>query len=563
VTVDGTIHTTESGVSKSSIYTTQSSWSYDSTPYQATYTAPAISYSFESDMTFPGIGTTCYDGGTGDDCVGGTQIAKIIFQYAVPDYVVTIAYTDPGMSGATYNQPGFTGTATYFFVKSPDGVRFRVLGGASADSLTASDYLTRFKILGDSADAAATTGLCNSESATSTSSESWTSNTFTTNDATSYNGLLTANGWNGQGGANSDGAAACFSYPSRRTDGGRRSTASEVCISNGASLEDARAACVGALSGGGSEGMLESCVYDWCSFKGSGKILEQYFIEKQVSDLIDSTLLVSNYEVPVFTTALEIIQAITMSIPGFATATDFNAETVNAMATRDALEKAFGFTINIVTTVVDGVETTYVYLNGCNVVSRAAGRRRENIEITYTATIADADVAAQANTAGVTSTADFAANINSVASSSTEYSIVPTISASSITNVGTATSSTVTVAGGTAAPTSAAEAEAASGIETYIIILAVLGGALVLGVIIAIVVKVQLNKSQADKSKNNFMNESAGDDHVAMDDPDGPDVAMDGLSDPIPKSNAGVEPNAVGERTSSGNLKGFRLMPPS
>ena len=560
--MDGTTHTTVTGVTKSSIFTTQPSWSYDSTSYQATYTAPAISYSFESDMTFPGIGTTCYDGGTGDDCVGGTQIAKIIFTYAVPDYVVTIAYTDPGMSGATYNQPGFTGTSTYFFVKSPDGVRFRVLGGASADSLTASDYITRFKVLGDSADAAATTGLCDSESATSTSTESWTSNTFTTNDGTSYNGLLTANGWNAQGGANSDGAAACFSYSSRRADGGRRSTASEVCTNNGAILEDARAACVGALSGGGSEGMLESCVYDWCSFKGSGKILEQYFIEKKMSDLIDSTLLVSNYDQSVVTTALEIIQVLIMSIPGFETAAAFNAVTVKAIATRDALEKAFGFTISIVTTVVDGETTTYVYLNGCNVVSRAAGERRSELEITYTATVADETVAAQAITSGVTSTADFAANVNNVIGSSTEYSNVPTISASSITNVGAATSSTVTVAGGTVAPTSAAEADTSSGIETYIIILAVLGGALVLGVVIGIVVKVQLNKSQADKSKNNFLNDSAGDEHADLSHHnDGADVSMEEFSDPVPKSNAGVEPNNRGP--SGGNLKGFRLMPPS
>ena len=302
--MDGQVYNTTGDLTPTNSLSLTTNWSYTSEAYGATYTvATDFYYSYESDMTYSGAssqGTKVYS--------DGTEISKILYTYVIPSYTVDVTYTDT--STIVYNQPSMQGTATYFLVRSPGGVVFRVLGSASEGRLTASNYFTRFKVLSSST--ATDTGLCSS---TATTASSYETNLFTTYDSTLYNEQLTANGWSSTGAITPEGAASC--YEITLTAHHNKSSAAETCTNNGVQLADARVACVGAMFGAGTDGMLDACVLDWCSFAGNGKIVEQYFIEAQWAAMLDSQFLVSEYSSAAQTDMTQIVQSMVQDVSGY------------------------------------------------------------------------------------------------------------------------------------------------------------------------------------------------------------------------------------------------------
>ena len=161
--------------------------------------------------------------------------------------------------------------------------------------------------------------------------------------------------------------------------------------------------------------------------------------------------------------------------------------------------QAFAFSINIAI-IVDGL---YVYKDHCNVelvITASTARRSEPFIMTYTATV-DPTVS-NVRTAGVTDPTAFVNNINNVVASNpsmymNSWFANQTASVSDITSVSAATSTTVTLEGGTAAPTNAPSES--SDLDIYLIVIIVLACLLVVAVVVLVVVKVLNDKSSADK----------------------------------------------------------------
>ena len=308
----------------------QADWTY--TAYDTTYSMTGtLVYAFSSDMTYAGAA------GVGTKTIDGIQYSKIVYTYNVAPYNVAVVPSTGGTT-STYSIDGFSGTATYLLVKSAGGVVFRVLGGLSSGSLTANNYLTRFKVLDTSNNTSASTGYCKDQT---TAATTFGDNLFTEydNDNTEYQKLLTGNGWNSTGGVLPSGAAACYdnSYTKVRRSG-RRSTASEICVNNGFNVTDAQTACVGVMFGAGTDGILDACISDWCAFGGSGLILEQYFVEARIDAQIDSQFIVSSFdETPEPIQVTQLSQSMQITLANV-TATSFNSNTVESIAQRSALE---------------------------------------------------------------------------------------------------------------------------------------------------------------------------------------------------------------------------------
>jgi len=513
---DSTLNT---GATPETTVSQQSDWTY--TAYDTTYsmTGPLF-YAFSADMTYAGangVGTTILD---------GIQYSKIVYTYNVAPYNVAVVPSTGGTT-STYSIDGFSGTATYLLVKSAGGVVFRVLGGLSSGSLTASNYLTRFKVLDTSNNTGVSTGYCKDQT---TAATAFGDNLFTEYDNTEYQKLLTGNGWNSTGGVLPSGAAACYdnSYTKARRSG-RRSTASEICVNNGFNVKDAQTACVGVMFGAGTDGILDACISDWCAFGGSGLILEQYFVEARIDAQIDSQLIVSSYGVAAPVEVTQVSQTIIFALPNV-TITSFNLNTETAIARRSALELGYGISINIT---VD-VNGKWMFKTGCDVEVQAnLDARRDGdgeLSLEFITVIAEAALAA-AITSGVTEAASFAVNVNlAIDSDPIAFASVATVSASDISSISTATAITVTLAGGTVSPTTAPVGSSDSELDTYIIVLIVLGSTLCVALVVIIVVKTYLGKN--DEHKQDFLDESAAAEQAA-----GTTVPME----PITKVNTGVD----------------------
>jgi len=469
----------------------------------STYTGSEYTYSAHSDMTYPSTGTVCYgtDGITldttlGVDCTGGTQVSKIMYTYWVQSYTVTVATV--GSDDYTYTQPAFSTEVTYFLVRTPDGVVFRVRGTASDGQLTAGNYLTGLKILDNNA-TASPEGLCQSDtSLAGDTAASFTGNNFyntawqynTPTAANTYQGVLTANGWTSDGDAIQSAAAECFN------DGTPRSTSTDVvvCENNNVQLFEAQAACVGAMLGGGADEMLQSCIHDYCAFGGQGKIAESYIIEMKIAADVDVNYLVSTYTVPV-TVVEKYTTTVVVNLANITSADEIMGDTPEAKVNKNTLELIWGFLLEIAEPKTDSDGTSfYVYLNGCNVrVTVTVAERRRAMELTYEATTPTTQVVdtSKATTAGfVTAAAAVQETTNSEA-------LATAITASDVASISETTVQTVTTGGGTVAPTSAGSSDD-SQLELILIIVGVLLGVCILVVIVVVVVKVQLSKD--DKS---------------------------------------------------------------
>jgi len=476
-------------------------WTYD---YDgSTYAGTSYRYSAESDMSYPSAGTYCYNSNNElvpdpATCVGGTQVSKITFSFVMEAYTVSVTPLVGGVT-VTHIQPQIDTVLTYFLVRSPDGVVFRVLGGASDGGLTSANYLTRVKVL--AAEDSSYTGLCTSSPVQT--DVSWTSNSFVT-ESTAYENVLSANGWDSSTGdvlsiGTDYSAAACFGEgldASNPPDTATDVSDTQVCINNGVNIDEAKASCIGALLGNGTNQMLQSCIRDWCSFGGAGKITESYITEYRVGVDFDSLYLVETYVVPTVT-AVEVVQTFTIiSVSG--NGTDLSAAEImsaNWKNLRTLFEQGYGFAINIVIEVAGSM----VYLNGCNVESVwiptfGTGTRRTaefgqtlNVEYTATAPITDTNI----NTDGA-SAESLTSGVNKVkASDPVAYATCGTLSASAITSVSATTVQTVILTGGTQAPT-ASPGNADSELDTYLIIVGVVGLVVIVAVVVFVVVQISL-----------------------------------------------------------------------
>jgi len=467
----------------------------------STYTGSEYIYSAHSDMTYPSTGTVCYgtDGITldttlGVDCTGGTQVSKIMYTYWVQSYTVTVATV--GSDDYTYTQPAFSTKVTYFLVRTPDGVVFRVRGAESDGQLTAGNYLTGLKILDNNATTASPEGLCQSDTGLAgDTAASFTGNNFdTTYDtptaANTYQGVLTANGWTSTGDVIQSAAAECFN------DGTPRSTSTDVvvCENNNVQLFEAQAACVGAMLGGGADEMLQSCIHDYCAFGGQGKIVESYIIEMKIAADVDVNYLVSTYTVPV-TVVEKYTTTVVVNLANITSADEIMGDTPEAKVNKNTLELIWGFLLEIAELKTDNDGTSfYIYLDGCNVrVTVTVAERRRAMELTYEATTPTT----QAVDTSKATTAGFVTAAAAVQETTNSEALATAITASDVASISETTVQTVTTGGGTVAPTSAGSSDD-SQLELILIIVGVLLGVCILVVIVVVVVKVQLSKD--DKS---------------------------------------------------------------
>merc|ERR1712086_67732 len=182
--------------------------------------------------------------------------------------------------------------------------------------------------------------------------------------------------------------------------------------------------------------------------------------------------------------ATQITQTIVQTIPGVDSAATFNAEP----NVKSAYEKGYGSQIFITDTASDGSIT---YKTGCSVDAYAADARRAAMNVQYSSVVSDAsgvDTTTASN--GVTDTASFATAVATVVASDTvTYSSVTAPSASDITSVSTPTS--VSISGGTEAPTGG-PSDDSSDMDTLVIILLVIGGLVLIGMIVLIVVRLRV-----------------------------------------------------------------------
>merc|ERR1711957_88628 len=166
--------------------------------------------------------------------------------------------------------------------------------------------------------------------------------------------------------------------------------------------------------------------------------------------------------------ATQITQTIVQTIPGVDSAATFNAEpNVNS-----AYEKAYGSMIGITDT--DSTTNAVTYKTGCSVDAYATDARRAAMNVKYISVVSDTsgvDTTTASN--GVTDTSAFATAVATVVASdtTTSGSVTPP-SASDIISVSTPTS--VTISGGTAAPTGG-PSDDDSDLDTYIIVLIAVG----------------------------------------------------------------------------------------
>jgi len=403
-----------------------------------------------------------------------------------------------GSDDYTYTQPAFSTDVTYFLVRTPDGVVFRVRGAASDGQLTAGNYLTGLKILDNNATTASPEGLCQSDtSLAGDTAASFTGNNFdntwqydTPTAANTYQGVLTANGWTSNGDAIQSAAAECFN------DGTPRSTSTDVvvCENNNVHLFEAQAACVGAMLGGGADEMLQSCIHDYCAFGGQGKIVESYIIEMKIAADVDVNYLVSTYTVPV-TVVEKYTTTVVVNLVNVTSAEEIMGDTPAAKNNKNTLELIWGFMLEIAELLkIAGGESFYVYLDGCNVrVTASTAARRGEVSLTYEATTPTTRVVdtSKATTAG------FVAAAAAVQETTNSMALATPITASDVASISETTVQTVNTGGGTVAPTSAGSSDD-SQLELILIIVGVLLGVCILVVIVVVVVKVQLSKD--DKS---------------------------------------------------------------
>merc|ERR1711865_1115629 len=183
--------------------------------------------------------------------------------------------------------------------------------------------------------------------------------------------------------------------------------------------------------------------------------------------------------------ATQITQTIVQTIPGVDSAATFNAEP----NVKSAYEKGYGSQIGITDT--DSTTNAITYKTGCSVDAYAADARRAAMNVQYSSVVSDAsgvDTTTASN--GVTDTASFATAVATVVASDTvTYSAVTPPSASDITSVSTPTS--VSISGGTEAPTSG-PSDDSSDMDTLVIILLVIGGLVLIGMIVLIVVRLRV-----------------------------------------------------------------------
>jgi len=175
-----------------------------------------------------------------------------------------------------------------------------------------------------------------------------------------------------------------------------------------------------------------------------------------------------------------------------------SAATFNAEPTvKDAYEKGYGSQIGITDTSTDGSVT---YKSGCSVDAYAADTRRAAMNVQYSSVVSDASgVDTTTASAGITDASAFVSAVAAVvASDTTTYSSVTAPSASDVQSVSTTTS--VSISGGTAAPTSGSSGS--SDLETYIIVLIVLGGVLIIGLVVLVVSKIVCGASPEPEPKS-------------------------------------------------------------
>lgn len=469
------------------------------TAWGATYTGSSYKYGFSSDMTYPSDGTICYQG-TGADCTGGTQVSKIMYAYWVGNYTVTVATT--GSDDYTYTQPSFTMDVTYFLIRSPDGVVFRVRGGASDGQLTAGNYLTGLKVLGN-VETGGDAGLCQSDTTKAgNTAAGFTNNNFdtlieynTTTVANTYSGVLAANGWSSNGVVIPAAVAECFDDGTPRS----MSTDEVVCTNNGVQLTEARAACVGAMLGGGANEMLQSCIHDYCAFAGQGKIMESYITEMKIAAGVDANYLVSTYTAPTVIVEQYSTEVI-VNLAGITSPEQIMGDTEDARDKKKTLELIWAFALEIAELVQAGEQSFYVYFDGCAVyVTVTDASRRNALKLNYVATTPTTQTV---NTGGATAEnlATSAAAVQATTSSGeqpgiTTWPFQAAISAADVSSISTTTVDTVATGGGTVAPTSSGSDDSLGSTELIFIIVGVLLGVLILVVIVVVVVKVQLSKS--------------------------------------------------------------------
>jgi len=463
---------------------------YPSTIYKANYSFSKPAYIVRGDMTYEyaaatnATGTTIYP--------DGTQITKIIYTMDYAGYDVNVTYDNS--TGTNYKQDfshvqaAFNKKVVYFMVRTKDAV-FRVSGMPSSDQVTARDYLTQFKILSSSQ---TTTGFCNGDSAAA-NNLTWTSNDLTKAlDTPNYNALLLNTGWNSTGGQILNGPASCYAgtstYTTRRNP--TRTTSDIVCRNNNVSVEVAHAACVGALQGleGNDNRMLDSCVYDWCSFGAMGDVTESYIIQATILNDLDTKFLTAELTAQPVTvdTQHRMIQNFILSS---AITWDDTTELV--------WEFAYGGLVNVTVTINVTGMVYYNYKTGCRVqmTFKTVPDRRAALSVVQAETSTAPGVTAIGlDTA--TGAASMASAVNSVKKSNSHYSGVASVSASNFQSVGQAYTYTGTFAGGSFAPSAAPE-DHDSELDEYLIIVGVVGAAVLIAIIVLIAVKMSARPTPA------------------------------------------------------------------
>jgi len=188
--------------------------------------------------------------------------------------------------------------------------------------------------------------------------------------------------------------------------------------------------------------------------------------------------------------ATQITQTIVQTIPGVDSAATFNAEP----NVKSAYEKGYGSQIGLTET--DSTTNAITYKTGCSVDAYAADARRAAMSVQYSSVVSEVSgVDTTVASAGITDATALVTAVNTViASDTTTYASVTVVTASDITSVGTAES--ITVEGGTVAPTSAPNND--SDLDLYLIIVAVVGGVILLGLIIMVAVNVASKPSKEE-----------------------------------------------------------------
>merc|ERR1712166_571795 len=195
--------------------------------------------------------------------------------------------------------------------------------------------------------------------------------------------------------------------------------------------------------------------------------------------------------------ATQITQTIVQTIPGVDSAATFNAEP----NVKSAYEKGYGSQIGLTET--DSTTNAITYKTGCSVDAYAADARRAAMNVQYSSVVSDAsgvDTTTASN--GVTNTASFATAVATVVASDTiTYSAVTAPSASDVQSVSTPTS--VSVSGGTEAPTSG-PSDDSSDMATLVIILLVIGGLVLIGMIVLIAVRLRVPDPKGSSDQKSF-----------------------------------------------------------